>query len=287
MKRLLVNGCSFLAGDEIVWDRYVKHIGNKDAKWPTAVRTHHRLYVDYRYNFRPQYNFASQLADKLGGIDKVDLSDDGSSNDMISLKTISFLLGKSPEERKQFHVCIGWTSVSRLMKYSLHSNVYMNLHSNHYGHRGNPAIDELTDYIKCALIEAYDEDYAMNYVKNILLLENFLKSNGVTYTFFRSLGTQHDFKKNQFDPFNEYHAIDRSQTLQLPKDKLSDPVNWYKFIDEQDPNDFHPMYAISWCDSTVNRLPGMLLPGNGHPTYDAVSTLTTDIAEFIKTQDVL
>lgn len=284
MKRLLVNGCSFLAGDEIVWEKYINQYGHKNIKWQTSAVTHNHLYIDYRYNYRSRYNFASQLTGKLGCEHTVDLSNDGNSNDMIAMKTISFLLGKSPEERKQFHACIGWTSVSRVMKYHEETGVYTNLHINHLD---DPRMHHLVNYIKYALIEANDEDFAMNYVKNVLLLEHFLKSNGITYTFFRSLGTQHDFRKHQFDPYNEIHPYDQSQTILLPKDKISDPTNWYKFVDTCDPNDFHPMYAISWCDSTLIRIPNMLIPGNGHPNYTAVSALTTDLAEFINAQNVL
>jgi hypothetical protein len=284
MKRLLVNGCSFLAGDGIVWENYLNQFGHKNVKWHTSSQTHNHLYIDYRYNYRPQHNFASQLAGKLSCDRTVDLSDDGNSNDMIAMKTISFLLGKSPEERKQFHVCIGWSSVLRIMKYNKDSGVYINLHNNHMD---DPRMDHLSNYIKHALIEANDEDHAMNYVKNILLLENFLKANGMTYTFFRSLGTQHDFMKRQFAPFNEHHPFDNFQTSRLPKDKISDPKNWYKFVDSRDPNEYHPMYSISWCDSTVIRIPGMLLPENGHPNCTAVSALTNDLAKFIDAQNVL
>jgi hypothetical protein len=286
MKKLLINGCSFVAGDEVVWDQYLKSLGkdqDRSISWGTVSNSHNDIYQQYINDYRPKFNLGSKLIENLGWADKIDLSDDGSSNDMISIKTIAYLMSIPEKDRQQFHVCIGWTSVSRLMKYTKYANVYINLHVNHFGLKGNPTVDELSNYIRYSLVEAYDEDFAMNYVKNVILLESFLKANNITYTFFRSLGTQHDFKQDDFKPFNEYNP----QNPHFAKDRISNISNWYSFLDKRDVNTYEPMYGISWCDSTVLRKPNMLLPNNGHPNMNAVLDLAKPLSNFIKNRQVL
>jgi len=286
MKKLLINGCSFVAGDAIVWHEYRMSLGQEYASvpWETASVTHNSLYQQYRHEYRPKFNMGAKLIENLGWTDKVDLSDDGSSNDMISMKTIAYLLSIPEEERQQFHVCVGWTSVMRLMKYVKTANVYANLHINHFGQTDHPMVKELHNYIRYCLVEAYDEDFSMNYIKNVILLESFLRSNNITYTFFRSLGTQHDFKRGDFDVFNEHN----SKNSRLAKDGISDIKNWYKFYDNRDKADYDPIYGVSWCDSTVLRKPNMLLPApSGHPNLNAVIDLAGSLSNFIKSQQIL
>ena len=114
--------------------------------------------------------FASSLGTLRVGIDtdnKIDLSNEGKSNDMISLATVNYILSIPIEDRHNYHVVIGWSSIARVMKFGKRTKSFINLNPNQLG-KYNVAL-EYEDYIKVLLIDADDVDLYINYIKNILL----------------------------------------------------------------------------------------------------------------------
>jgi hypothetical protein len=278
MKKIIVNGCSFIAGDELVWKDFCIQKFGIEYPWKEK---NFELHSEYVLKYRPYRNFSKLLADCLGVSDVKDLSRDGNSNDMIALETISFLLGLPEDERQDCHVCIGWTLPARIMKFMDESSTYVNLLVQLYDDKNYPHFSSVRDYIRVTLIDAFDDDHIMNYARNVLLLENFLKSNSVTYTFFRSLGNKNYFKKNNFEPFQTFHMEEKEKFLRLPMHLLSDSTNWYDF--QHGKSDIHPMYDNSWCDTDV--MPNNFISKeNFHPNMKAVLELVQKIGDFIKSR---
>jgi hypothetical protein len=170
-----------MAGDELVWDDYSKEIGNKLSwEWFTTVPSvqhtneNRVIWNEYHNVYKRKYNLP-QLVSELVGIDtdnKIDLSNEGKSNDMISLATVNYILSIPIEDRHNYHVVIGWSSIARAMKFGKRTKSFINLNPNQLG-KHNFAL-EYEDYIKVVIINADDVDLYINYIKNILLLENFL-----------------------------------------------------------------------------------------------------------------
>ena len=99
MTKLLFSGCSFVAGDAIVWDKYFP-----DIRWEQAINrepnTHkvysqseiQEKYLHYVKFIRPLHSLAAQVNTLRGGGPFVDLATDGASNDSIAHSVISYLL---------------------------------------------------------------------------------------------------------------------------------------------------------------------------------------------------
>ena len=149
-KTLLFNGCSFTAGDELVWHEY-----NTQYLWKSMISTplddqpvnlgkdeRRRLIDDYTANFRPTRNLAAQCAEILQTA-KFDLSVDGNSNHSIVYQTISYLEHCSIQEQQNIHVCIGWTEFSRRYKWSEQLNCMSNIHR-HWDY--DKSLKEYIDY---------------------------------------------------------------------------------------------------------------------------------------------
>jgi hypothetical protein len=124
-KTLIFNGCSFMAGDEIVWDKYCLEKKGRLLDWRNfwadlelknkpAVLDDFMNY--YRFDYRRLHNLPMATSLHLG-LERIDISEDGNSNDNIALSTIAYLISKPIEERKKYHVCIGWTITSRFLKF--------------------------------------------------------------------------------------------------------------------------------------------------------------------------
>jgi hypothetical protein len=67
-----------------------------------------------------------------------------------------------------------------------------------------------------------DLDHLFHYIRDFMLLENFLKANEITYTFWRALG------RNEGQDL--YRLSNASHTLQLT-DEISDNNCWISFDD--------------------------------------------------------
>lgn len=273
-----------MAGDEIAWEQYRKEVGNgltweqfcsKDYVKTDADRTY---WDNYQLSYKRNYNLPQFVINSLGlSVDnKIDISTDGKSNDMISISTINYILGIPPEERKNYHVVIGWTSIYRVMKYTSKYKTFMNLN---VCHMNDPVIGstEFKEYISAVIINADIEDIAMNYFKNVLLLENFLLANNITYTFYRAIGTADEcvMREHRFDPG---HII---KELQL--DNMSNSNNWIKFYN----TDVNPIIGQSWSSLHLHDPNNWIRDGNNHPNTALVIALANIIKDKILEQQVL
>ena len=94
MKKLIFNGCSFMAGDELVWEQYHKEHNRELLPWfsKKAQLTEindiefRNSYIEYRRNF----NLPAMVSRKLE-CEWFDLSRDGKSNEAIALETIAHI----------------------------------------------------------------------------------------------------------------------------------------------------------------------------------------------------
>ena len=289
MKKIVFNGCSFMAGDELVWDDYSKEVGNKLSwEWfttgPSEQHTNENrvTWTEYHTVYKRKYNLPQHVSE-LVGIDtdnKIDLSNEGKSNDMISLSTVNYMLSIPIEDRHNYHVVIGWSSIARAMKFVKKFKSFTNLNPNqlekHVAQKHNFTSDD-EDYIKVVLINADDVDLYINYIKNILLLENFLKANGISYTFYRSLGSSKDFIPHSLT----FQSGNLQDTLRLVESL--DSKCWINFTSTEET---HPSIGESWT-SAMLQVPGnngkfWVSPKNAHPNLDSVKSFATIIAHKIK-----
>jgi hypothetical protein len=287
MKKLLFNGCSFVAGDALVWDQYTNDTGYTNRNWNSFVltdqyiKTPNRIeYIDeYKNVYRKKFNLPSLVASILN-TEAIDISEDGFSNDSISLTTI-FALSKIPQrERQNYHVVIGWSSLYRLLKYSKTVNAFVNLSNNDVKKFWrDPTINELHKYVYAGIVENYQEDIILNYTKNIVMLESFLKSNNCSYTFYRSLGTTNDseFLGNISWPFF-------SKTKQFMGEdvlSLTDDKTWCDFLN------FRPcLFGESVCSEFMDDKSNWICKENPHPNMQVVDSLSFKLANFIKNQNI-
>ena len=100
------------------------------------------------------------------------------------MSTISFLEELSVQERKNYHVCIGWSEISRRLAWNPETNSFHNL--NIY-QLDSPHSAYFYTFIKENIINRDDIDHIMNYFHNIVSLQNYLKANDITYTFWNTL----------------------------------------------------------------------------------------------------
>jgi len=285
MKKIIFNGCSFMAGDEIAWEQYRKEVGNgltwdqfcsvKQTKTDADVI----YWTNYQNIYKRNYNLPQLVINSLGlSVDnKIDISTDGKSNDMISISTINYILNIPPEERKNYHVVIGWTSVYRVMKYASKYKNFMNLNVGHLG-KIVPGSEDFIEYITAVIINADKEDIAMNYFKNVIMLENFLLANNITYTFYRAIGAASDctMREHRFDPGHIIGA--------LPLDKISNGNNWIKFYN----TDANPVIGESWTSLHLHDQPNnWIRDDNSHPNAAIVLTLAGMIKDKMLEQQVL
>ena len=280
MKKLIFNGCSFMAGDEIVWKDYCIENNKSGLDWfsftSNSTESEAEFWNNYRYDYRMKRNLPSMVTRNLGTT-HTDISGDGYSNDMIAMSTINYLLSLPPAERKNYHACIGWTTTARLMKYTRQANCFFNLHISQIGYtKGDPILEELSEYLTVAIGKSYDEDIFMNFIKNIIMLESFLIANGVTYTFYKSLGTQYDTAPKQpavlAPPFVSFVA----------RENITNHDNWMRFDD-----DHLPYMGESWTSAILMQHEHLFVSKrNCHPNVESAKALSEMIKNKIISQQI-
>jgi len=278
-----------MAGDEIAWEQYCLETKGRILKWrdywsdKERTEDNQKFLDHYRYTYRRQYNLPMATAIQLG-CDRVDISEDGNSNDNIALSTISYLLNRPIEERKQYHVCIGWTSTCRFIKYiegvsNSYNSHYSNLHVTHVGgEHCQPELRRIQYYIDASFRALSDEDLWLNFVKNVMLLESFLINNGITYTFYKALGTINDVRS--IGPFEPFKFV-------IPNDKVTNDSNWYNFKPLHYEESKHPYENDSWTTTVLEFGDYWVSEENTHPNLKAVGDFSKDLANFIRNQNVL
>lgn len=263
-KKILINGCSFVAGDEIAWNNFCKEVLQKDLLWESDIIKNY--YIDY-ISYRKYHNLGAQIG-QLFNCPVIDLALDGNSNTAIALYTIKKIKELSPNEINELHVCIGWTGYSRRLKWS-EEHRFQSIHHNHY----NVAkYVNLRSYIEEEIIKNTEYDHTLNFIQNVMLLENFLIRHNITYTFWLSLDDRIDN--------NDLQDLRHNLRKYIDIDKVSDPKNWLVFNND----DEIPMFGTSWktwCNSFPN---GYISSKNKHPSMLSVSKLALEITKSISSR---
>jgi hypothetical protein len=268
-KILVFNGCSFVAGDDIAWDY-------SNGPYPTRMHDF-RVNDDYFSVIRPNNNLSAFTKELSGAISKVDLSRDGNNNTEIALATINYIESQPIELRKNFHVCVGWTESLRICKWFNTKNQFISLGPWMVDLKNSVARDsewhhqmdqESSLYVKPFYENFYDIDFLLEYIKNIMLLENYLKAQGIDYTFWRSLG----------DPLSEdSHDVKWINQSMLEINKASDSSKWLQLS----PNpEGHPITGESVL-SVMQTNPKLYSTPGRHPNTYAAKLLAGLIAAKI------
>ena len=271
-KKLLFAGCSFTAGDALVWDDFAKNILSLPIEWNSKeMKLYYPDYTDYRKKF----NLSGKTSSLLD-TESVDLSNDGNSNTGIALSVLNFLMNLSLAEQQQYHVCVGWTGWARRLKYLKEDNIFQNLTVHHLN--GMAGYKDYEDYIGEILINNSVYDHALQYIIDILLLENYLKYRDISYTFYRGIDsncgwiTYDEIKKSLI-------GVKNKPLLSL--DNISSNKNWMPFGDESD----NHMFGKSWVAFLNTDFDNLTISKkNQHPNLRSVNLVAEKLSQFIKSQ---
>lgn len=256
MKTLLFNGCSYTAGDKIVWEEFLK-LYKTDKDSPHLYNT----YVEYRKQFNLPIICAKEL-----GLPHIDLAMDGNSNYNIAIDTINHILSLPIDIRNNLHVCIGWTEPSRQLKWSDDNNEFVTLNVKMLE---TNIQKECHTYIKEAMVNAHDNDHHLNYIANVMLLENFLIANNITYTFWRAMG----MPKLVFD-----ESFIKKLNI---TEQISNNSNWICFNN-------NPLYITghSWLN-TFDRSQDFISTSNQHPNINTIIKFSKIFSKKIIEQQIV
>ena len=270
-KKLLFAGCSFTAGDALVWDDFSKNILSLPIEWDSKEQKKH--YPDYT-DYRKKFNLSSKTSSLLE-TECVDLSCDGNSNTGIALSVLNFLMNLSLAEQQQYHVCVGWTSWTRRLKYLKEYNTFLSLNPHQYK---NPNFEDVKDYIGEILINNSVYDHALQYIIDILLLENYLKYRDISYTFYRGVDSGCGWPT--YDEIKKSLIGVKNKPL-IPLDNISSNKNWMPFGDESD----NHMFGKSWVGFNNTDYDNLTISKkNPHPNLRSVNLVAEKLSQFIKSQ---
>lgn len=275
MKKILINGCSFTAGDGLTWDKnypdieWDKYILKRKLHPVYSSRKVDEFYSEYKLKVRKLENIGGQLA-KLLNIPVDDISIDGNSNDNISISTIGFFSGMSVEQKQEYHVCIGWTEPTRRLRWISRGRHFMNLH---HSHSKDERFEYERPFIKECIINSEDCDHLLNFFNNVLLLETYLQHNKISYTFWKSLGWPYDMKYIQsagsVDPaLLKYKFFFHNE--------LFDASKWVKFDDNP-----YPWLGTAWSTIIDDQELWLNNPVNLHPNLLAVEQFSERLSKLL------
>jgi hypothetical protein len=258
-KQLLINGCSFTAGDDLAWD-YDQQANYLDAD--------DSLHAHYTREIRPNYNLSGQLIKQ--GYSTIDLSRDGTSNMEIMFTTMGKITALSADERRHLHCCIGWTQRTRLCRWSPSLDCYKSITVSNlnWAERLQAQDNYWRKYHKdFAWAQQYyghlsDRDYLED-LSAMISLEQYLIAEGIGYTFWNAL--------------NPSLALEDQKNLKLEYgfdlDKVSDADQWLGNRDFG-----HPYFSRPWAEYLAEDQ-DKYLTKNLHPSQRAVE----ELAAMIKT----
>jgi len=249
IRKLVVNGCSWTAGNELEQDPEfdklisVNGLSKLDANDPmnwTLVDVDGNPVASYDslYNM---LNWAGYLKDKLGAEELVNLSTGGGSNTRILRTTIDYVMSLTPEQCSETMIVIGWTVSER-----------DEIHAGGAWQRWNATqpfamtVDRLlmTDDALIEKISKIQEDYILyinsdyasvkRYFQQTYLLANLLENLGIKYFFFNALPAwwragNLAFNVDVHKEFPEHLVWHENQ-----QNILSNNDNMHKFINDHD-----------------------------------------------------
>lgn len=202
IKHLIVNGCSWTAGNELEDDQEfnnllkVNGLAKQDANDPmnwNLVNEQGEMVATYDdlYNM---LNWAGYLKEKIGAEELTNLATGGGSNTRIVRTTIDYVMSLTPEQCKETMIVIGWT-VSERDEICLGKDFQRWNATQPFA----MTVDRLT-YPDEQLIEKVSrihEDYILymhsdygsvkRYFQQVYLLSNLLDNLGIKYFFFNAL----------------------------------------------------------------------------------------------------
>jgi hypothetical protein len=267
-KKLLFSGCSFVAGDEVVWKQYcyensIEHTWNDFNEDHAMFEIHYLAYIEYR----KQFNLGGQVG-KAFNSPVIDLSMDGLNNTRIALSVTKKILEKTPEDARRFHVCVGWTSLLRRIKWSKIQQKFISVSSGHYNRK---QYSEFHPYIKEEIVNNSQYDHNLHFIQDVMLLENFLKARGITYTFWLSLSGM---------PMGGIEDLKEKLFPVIPIDKVSDRKNWILFNEA----DTIPMLGTSWVDHLLTTDNPWVSETNNHPGLKSATEMAQRIIDHIQSR---
>ena len=261
MKTLVFNGCSYVAGDAIVWDNYCKEVLNQNLDWKAPDNLYGGQYKSDYIRYRTNYSLAAQCA-SMCDANWVDLSLDGASNAYITLSTINYLMSLPEIDRKNMHVCVGWSEFTRRLKWNSETRCFDNLNV----HAINSPLRKIhVPFIKASMIGGDPFDHYIDIISNVLLLTNFLILHNISYTMWSSLGyfpairSEPGFEHGFTRMFNVNHICEN---------------NWIKFDDTK-----HALLGKSWANVLV--VDDQISQTNKHPNMAAAKDFAKRIANTI------
>ena len=269
-KKLLFNGCSMTSGDAITWTKHYP-----DIEWGILYhgKSHPKYSFNelveknnnYVYNLRRIDNLSGQVS-TLTGFSATDLSFDGNSNQNICMSTIGFLSKLSPEERKTYHVCIGWSEIAR--NFVWHEKV-KDFSTINIGSLESPYYKDLVDAIKELLINRTDVEHMLNYFHNIIALQSYLKANDITYTFWNTLVSN--------DSVNMLDSLNSNTFISYNHKNIFHKNDWI-ILTETD----YPWMLYNW-GGHFNPT-NFINPTNSHPNLETVIELSKKVAAHVVLQ---
>ena len=299
MKKIILNGCSWVAGDEILWEQFLQEkgedINDPELKWVySGTRPKHNAALSKEYRiYRYQYNQGGMLKNKLK-TEVIDLAQDGNSNDNICMSTINEILNIPVEDRHNYHVIIGWTIKERKLLFLKEHGYWDNVHIAHVD-QNSTKWSPLKSRIIGTIIDETDNDWYINYVKNIMLLENFLKLNKMSYTFYRSLGSTDEFYDHDENKIYNLSKINLTITTDkaiklnniLPS-VITDSTYWLTFFNEEQHKSLASHSWTRYMQKTFQpEWQWYISAENRHPNIKATTILVDILKNHLITNNLL
>jgi hypothetical protein len=287
-KTLLINGCSYVAGDDIAWDHQAHGLWKDFPSSPILNKMD--VMDNYVKTIRPLYNFSGILS-RLLNTTSVDISRDGNSNSEIALTTIGYISNLTPAEKKNLHVCIGWSEPFRLCRWSVSATRFATINATmldwYKTHKDSGGIinDLYTEFYANSIMwisSLTDIDILVDDIFRILSVENYLRSEGITYTFWKSLGPPasessikilKDYTKLNLKNLNSSNWIKFADSCHVIKKYNKHLIETYATT--------HPYIGIPWRLMMEDN-PSKYITIGYHPSKIAVEELSNKIVSHIQ-----
>lgn len=270
IKKIIINGCSFVHGFDLCYERHGLH---SFANWATA-------YDSMSNEQRTEFN-SLRLSGRLKEIfncEVIDLSWSGESNEYIANKTICYINDNINDiDPETTLVIAGWSEPQRLPFYLNNQklNVCISLVKNYIqvAEREIPqtseSIERAEQYRKfLGMQEIWNENESMSYTTYFrhtslaFMLQQYLLNKKIRHCFFNSLRTW-PLKPNYLSKIGSYESYDN----------LIDWSTWY-------PNKSIASYDWNWDDDMDRRK--LSKTATYHPGIQAVDVFSKELAGFIR-----
>lgn len=295
MKRLITNGDSWTYGSEL---RDPKLVAELDLNNPSDVRKMLDLDFDsLNHPYRIANTWTTHLANRFHA-EAINLGYPASNNNLIAERTMDYICANNLYGNQNF-VVIGWTAPERndyYMDFSPSLSRRQIFFNSLDKETHPPAIDYLKMYFEHMVVP---DEYWARYIKNIVMVENFLKVRNIPYLMFNAFYSLEDLNSSydwsQQPDFNMADAIkgrrnlyyyysNGEETHSTFETWLSnlwasvDPVRWYR--KDQDRSSFRTF--------AVNKVKPAFADGNcGHPNELAHKAWADELRTYILSNQLL